>query len=162
MNLCSCLLLELDWFLSVKYRSYPGLGPLWPPWPLPQPNPSTHSAEPRIPGKVPAKFWLPWITVQIPSRSLQRTEGEPHPHTPRPPRLFWSSVEENFHIQHSLSRSRPPCTLIFMTLSVTPQRRQSHAAPVFIYLLVFLQVVLGSLGLYCPQSTKTVPVKTAF
>lgn len=35
-----------------------------------------------------------------------------------------------------------------------------NQSPCFIYLLVFLQVVMVSLGLYCPQSTTTVPVKS--
>lgn len=135
----------------MKYRSHSGLGPLWPPHPFLD---RTHNSR-KSNSKIPAPINHSSNPQLLPAEDRGR-----HPPNPDSSKAAWRTSTS----YRSLSRSRSLHALIFMTLSVTPRRRQSHAASVglgaFIYLLVFLQVVMGSLGLYWPQSTKTVPVKS--
>lgn len=151
---------------SVKYCSHPGLRPLLPPNPF-LGRPSAPSEQPRIPGKksysgvlasinhsctpqplpaehrgrniIPFPFPDPLQLHPVP---LDCFNAAPRGGWELPPHFITTSVV--LTLTHSL------CTLIFMAPSVAPQWRQSHAAsislPGFIYLLVFLHVVMVSLG----------------
>lgn len=133
----------------MKYRPHSGLGPLSPPRPFLGRTHNSRKSNNKIPAPINHK------SPAAPCRGQRET-----PPKPDSSKAAWRTSTS----YRGLSRPRSPHALIFMTLSVTPWRRQSHAASVglgaFIYLLVFLQVVTGSLGLYWPQSTQTVPVKS--
>lgn len=158
---CPCLLLELNWFLSEWNIAFTlaldHSGPLTP-----------SSAEPLHPlnrtqnsGKSNSKVLAPINHSSNPQLLPAEDRGR---NMPPHPRLFEISVEEHFHIQAQPQQVSPPvhsdlyspvCHTAAASKSCCFSRSQR-----FIYLLAFLQVVMGSLELYCPQSTKTVPVKS--
>lgn len=68
---------------------------------------------------------------------------------------------------HNLSRSHFESPTVHCDLygpvchtTVASKSNRFNQSPCFIYLLLFPPVLMLSLGLYCPQSTTTVPVKS--